>query len=116
MDFHVDVDAHPNETLVTSRGTLLAGRAWLRRYEDAGVITAIRARRRTGGYMDVRMPAEDEAAAREQLAAWLADYPLLPTIDWTAEPLADTVDDGFDVALGAQQAGLTVEEYLRVPV
>lgn len=114
MEFHVDVTAAPDEPLVTPREQILAGRAWLDEQTDLGVIRHWRSFRKTGGYMDVRMPAEDEETGRAQLAAWLAPYPLLDTITWTAEVLAPTPHAGFDELLGAQAAGLTIDEYQRV--
>jgi len=117
MLFHIDVEPHPDEPLLVTTEEIAAGLAWLHRWKAEGVIERMKARKRTGGYMDVRMPSADPVAARAQLDAWIADYPLLNTaapITWVAEELFDDdVDDGFDVLSAAQAAGVRVADMVQ---
>lgn len=105
MLFHIDVEPHPDEPLLVSDEEIEAGLAWLKSKPE---IERIKARKRTGGYMDVRMPSNDSAEARAQLGAWIADYPLLNSaapITWKAEELVDELDDGFAVLRAAHARG-----------
>jgi hypothetical protein len=98
MPFHVHVEAHPDEASRVTSEQVLAGRAWLRRHVDAGTITATGAwteddgTPRTGGFMLVDVPD------RPALDAFMADYPLLDTIDAVGRRYGE-LDPGFAVLL-----------------
>jgi hypothetical protein len=102
MLFHIDVTPHADEAERVTPDQIDAGQAWL---ESKPEIERALPRLVTGGYMDVRMPAHDLDEALTQLHAWLADYPLLDTVELIIEPMFDTLGEGFDVLRGANARG-----------
>jgi hypothetical protein len=89
--FLVVVIPHPDEADLVDSATVAAAREWLAYEETLGVITYIRAFRKTGGFMLV------EAKDEEALRAWLAPYPLLDTIKALIFEDVVDLDDGFAV-------------------
>jgi hypothetical protein len=102
MLLHVRVTADPDEPLTIDASEAEAGYTWLMdRWADGDLIDEPRAFEQTGGYMNVRVSAEDRPTALRQLDDLLSTYPLLKTITIQVDVLTPTLRAGFEKLLAA---------------